>query len=65
MADLLSCPFEDGTNNFPDNITDCSDYLGYEQSCWCNFSLTVSACSDTLEDGYVDYINLAFCNYAS
>ena len=52
---LLSCP-ENYTNI---NLTDCADHKQFERECWCEFS--THYCEDSLEDGFVDYLDIAFC----
>lgn len=63
---LSDCPYDTltETNDFGD-ISDCFSYSEFQQHCWCNFSIQIEDCVNTLEDGYVNYIDLAFCKYAS
>ena len=66
---LVDCPALG--NSWPDNIFrdfngthDCNDFSLYKQECWCDFSWQIPECEETLEDGFVDYLDLAFCTYA-
>ena len=61
----FDCPYDatTGLNDFRGQ-DDCFYYSDFERHCWCNFSRQVDDCEDTLEDGFIDYIDVAFCAYA-